>query len=154
MRNLILFGVVVVAAAAAVAVLAQKPPAPQPAPSPEAKSERRLEVRVTPEMIRHSRLNDVLYFVDFLYTAGALLLILGVGWSARLRDIASRAASKKFLAAMLYFVLFTLVLTVIEYPLSFYAGYVVPHQFDLTNQSFAGWMGDFGKALGVNLVIF
>src|SRR5204863_7720157 len=91
--------------------------------------------------------------VDFVYGIGALLLVLGVGWSARFRDIASRAAKKKFLAAMLYFVLLSLVLTVIHFPLDFYSDYVVPHQFDLTNQSFASWMGDFGKGLGVSLVI-
>jgi STE24 endopeptidase len=154
MRKLILFGVVAVAAAAAVAVLAQPRPAPPPNPQPEEKTtERRLEVRVTPEMIRHSRINDALYFADFLYGAGALLLVLGTGWSRRMRDIASRAARKRFLVAMLYFALLTLALTVIQFPLDFYAGYVVPHQFDLTDQSFASWMGDFGKGLGVNLVI-
>src|SRR5438876_1130148 len=151
MRKLILFGVLALAAAAAVAVIAQTPPQPQSAP--EKKGERRLEVRVTPEMIRHSRINDALYLADFLYGVGALLLVLGAGWSARMRDIASRAAKKKFLAAMLYFVLLSLVLTVIRFPLDFYGGYVVPHQFDLTDQSFAGWLGDFGKALGVNVVI-
>src|SRR5205809_7464971 len=98
MRKLILFGVVAVAAAAAVAMWSGglqaaerrdagglKPAAPQ-----ETKGERRLQVRVTSEMIRHSRLNDVLYFADFLYGAGALLLILAAGWSAHFRDIAER----------------------------------------------------------------
>src|SRR5215510_9705900 len=105
MRKLILFGVVAVAAAVAVAAIAQQPP--QPKPEEPKKGERRLEVRVTPEMLRHSRINDVLYFVDVLYGVGALILVLAVGWSARLRDIASRAARKKFLAAMLTFVLLT-----------------------------------------------
>src|SRR5437016_3423562 len=105
MRKLILFGALALAAAA-VAIVAQTTPHPQPAP--QKKGERRLEVRVTPEMIRHSRINDALYLADFLYGIGALLLILAAGWSARMRDVASRAAKKKFLAAMLYFVLFTL----------------------------------------------
>jgi Zn-dependent protease with chaperone function len=149
MRKLILFGALALVAAATIAAVTQKPPQP----GPEKKDEHRLEVRVTPEMIRHSRINDVLYFADFLYSVGALLLVLGLGWSARFRDIASGAARKKFLAAMLYFVILTLALTIIQFPIEFYSGFVVPHQFDLTDQSFAGWMGDFGKALGVNLVI-
>ena len=158
MRKLILFGVVAVAAAAAVVVCSGRLQAAEeragglkPAAAP--RGERRLEVRVTPEMLRHSRINDVLYFVDVAYGIGALLLVLSVGWSARFRDIASRAARKTFLAAMLYFVLLTLALTVIQFPLDFYGGFVVPHQFDLTNQSFGGWTGDFAKAFGVNLVI-
>lgn len=152
MRNLIVLGALALAAAAAVAVIAQTPP-PQPPPTPEKKGERRLEVHVTPEMIRHSRINDTLYFAEVLWGAGALLLVLGTRWSARLRDLASRATSKRFLVAMLYFVLLSLLLTVLQFPLDFYGGYVVPHQFDLTDQSFGGWLGDFAKALGVNLVI-
>lgn len=124
---------------------AEKPAAPQ--------GERRLEVKVTPEMIRHSRLSDVLYFVEFVYGIGALLLVLGAGWSARFRDAAQRLAKKKFLAGMLYFVFLTLAVTIIEFPLSFYGSYIVPHQFDLTDQTFGSWLGDFGKDLAVNLVI-
>ena len=125
----------------------------QAAEKPAPPQERRLEVKVTPEMIRHSRINDVLYFVDFVYGIGALLLVLAAGWSARFRDAAQRIAGKKFLTAMLYFVFLTLALTVIQFPLSFYGGFVVPHQFDLTDQSFGSWLGDFGKELAVNLVI-
>jgi STE24 endopeptidase len=114
---------------------------------------RRLDVHVTPEMIRHSRINDALYFTDVVYGIAILLIILGVGWSARMRDFAQRCVRWPFVAAMLYFVLLSLVTTVITFPLDFYGGFVVPHQFDLTNQSFAGWLGDFGKELGVNVVI-
>lgn len=152
MRNLIVLGALAIAAAAAVAVIAQTPP-PQPPPAPEKKSERRLEVHVTPEMVRHSRINDALYFADILWGAGALVLVLGTRWSARLRDLAARATKKSFLVAMLYFVLLSLVLTILQFPLDFYGGYVVPHQFDLTDQGLGGWMGDFAKALGVSLLI-
>src|SRR5207244_9942321 len=37
---------------------------------------RRFVVHVTPEMIRHSRLLDVLYFVDFVYGVAVLWLVL------------------------------------------------------------------------------
>jgi hypothetical protein len=35
-------------------------------------------------MLRHSRLNDVLYFVGVGYGIGVLVLVLAAGWSARL----------------------------------------------------------------------
>src|SRR5205809_1276174 len=127
MRKLILLGLLALGATVAIAALAQTPPQQAP-PDQQKKPQRRIEVHVTPEMIRHSRLGDVLYFVDFLYSVGALLVVLGVGWSGRLRDIAQRAARKKFLAAMLYFVFLSLLLTAIQFPLTFYGGYVVPHQ--------------------------
>jgi STE24 endopeptidase len=123
-------------------------PAPHPPPAA-----RRFVVHVTPEMIRHSRLQDVLYFVDFLYGAGVLLLVLATGISARLRDLAARLVKWRFVVAMIYFVLLSLVTTALEFPLSFYQGFVVPHQFDLTNQSFASWVADFAKEIAVDVVI-
>ena len=154
MRKLIVFGAVALAAVALIGVRRVSAASKGGADTPHSESnERRLEVRVTPEMLRHSRINDVLYFVDVAWGIGALLLVLGAGWSARLRDIASRAARKSFLAAMLYFVLLSLVMTLLEFPLDVYGGFVVPHQFDLTSQSFGGWIWDLAKGLGVNLVI-
>src|SRR5438105_10750143 len=116
-------------------------------------SQRRFTVHVTPEMLRHSRLQDVLYFVDVVYGAVVLLILLPTRISARLRDIATRRVRWFFVAAMLYFVLFSLAVTVLEFPLSLYQGFIVPHQFDLTNQSFVSWMGDFVKEITVNLLI-
>jgi Zn-dependent protease with chaperone function len=116
-------------------------------------SARRFEVRVTPEMIRHSRINDTLYFFGTFYSIAVLLLVLAAGWSARLRDVAARAVRPRFLVAMLYFALLSIVTTLLEFPLSFYGGFVVPHQFDLTNQSFAAWLGDFAKGIAVDAVI-
>jgi STE24 endopeptidase len=114
---------------------------------------RRFVVHVTREMILHSRLQDVLYFLDFVYSIAVLWLVLQTRISMRLRDIASRAVRWRFVVAMFYFVLLSLVTTAFELPLSFYQGFVVPHQFDLTNQSLASWMGDFGKAVAVDIAI-
>ena len=121
----------------------------KPAPPPQ----RRFTVRVTPEMLRHSRLQDVLYFVDFVYGAAILVLVLATRISGRLREAASRAVRWPFVVAMLYFVLLSLVMTALDFPLSLYQGFIVPHQFDLTNQTFASWMSDFGKGLALNIVI-
>jgi STE24 endopeptidase len=126
----------------------------QPKRDVQPPAKRHFEVNVTPEMIRHSRIYDVLYFVDFLYGIAVLVFILKTGWSANMRALASRLARWPFVAAMLYFVLLSLVTAVLTFPLDLYGGFIVPRQFDLTNQSFAAWMGDFGKALAVNIVIF
>src|SRR5882672_7231989 len=113
----------------------------------------RFVVHVTPEMIRHSRLLDVLYFVDFVYGVAVLYLLMRTGISFRLRDVASRVARNRFVIAMTYFALLVLVIIAMELPLTFYQGFFVPHQFDLTNQSLASWLGDLGKAIVVNVII-
>jgi STE24 endopeptidase len=119
----------------------------------EEKTEKRFEVQVTDEMRRHSRLREVLYFVGTAWSFGAIALVLFTGWSRKMRDAATRIAKRPFLAAMLYIVFLILVLTALELPLSYYSGFVVPHQFDLTEQSLGSWFGDMAKGLAVSLVI-
>jgi STE24 endopeptidase len=114
---------------------------------------RRFVVHVTPEMILHSRLLDVLYFVGFFYGVVVLWLVLQTGISARVRDVAARTFQWKFLVATFYAALLVLIVTAFEFPLIFYRAFIVPHQFDLTNQSFGSWMADFLKALAVEMLI-
>jgi len=153
MRKLILAALVVSAATVAVVALAS-PQQVAPASPPAGKAaSRRLEPRVTPEMLRHSRLQNILYFLNIAYTLAALILLLRTRASAQMRDLAERATKSKYLSATLYVVLLVLALTLIELPLTIYEGYVVPHQFDLTNQTLPSWIADQAKELAVSLVI-
>lgn len=123
-------------------MFAASPPPPDP----------RLIVDVTEEMIRHSRILDMLYFGGFVYGIVELLLVLALRVSARLRDASARVAGRPYVIAIVYVVLFTLVTAVLDFPLSFYSGFIVPHQFNLTSQTFAAWLGDEAKGLMIGLV--
>lgn len=112
----------------------------------------RFVIHVTPEMIRHSRILDILYFSGFAYGVIELLLILALGVSARMRDAALRVTKRPYVVAIIYVFLFTVVTAIIDFPLSYYAGFVVPHEFRLTHQTFASWLGDEAKALMIGLV--
>ena len=149
MRSLLIaLAAVAVTAVVVVSLSAQTPP-----DEPTKTDDKRFEVQVTDEMRRHSRIGDTLYFVGTAWSFGVLVLLLVTGLSRRLRDAAARATKKPFVLAMLYIVLFTLAAAVLEFPLTYYADFVVPHQFDLSDQSFGSWMGDMLKGLAVNLVI-
>ena len=152
MRKALLAALLIGVAAVAVVAVAQKAPA-QPQSEEKKQQQRRFEPRVTPEMMRHSRINEALYFVANAWSAAALLLVLATRLSARLRTLATRAVKWKWLVPAAYVALLTIVIAALEFPLDFYGGFVVPHQFDLTVQSFASWIGDFGKGLGVNVVV-
>ena len=115
-------------------------------------SDPRLTIHVTEEMIRHSRILDTLYFAGFAIGIVELLLILALGISTRLRDFAARSSKHIYVTSILYVILFTIVTAILDFPLSYYAGFAVPHQFQLTHQSFAAWLGDEAKALGVGIV--
>jgi STE24 endopeptidase len=146
MRKLALALAAAAVLVAAVAVTAQPKQPPQP-------KDDRFAITVTPEMQKHSRILDTLYFVGNAYGILVLLIVLAAGWSSKLRDLARRATKRRFLQAMLFTALLTLVTTILGFPLEYYDGFMVPHQFDLTSQSFASWMGDELKGLAIALVI-
>ncbi|MEA2464187.1 MAG: endopeptidase, partial [Acidobacteriota bacterium] len=138
---------VVVVAAVAASVTAQ------PRAADEREGDERFEVRITDEMIRHSRLREVLYFTGIAWSAAMMLGLLFTGASRRMRDVAVRVTKRPFLVAMLYLVLFILATTILDFPLSYYSGFHVPHRFGLTDQSLPAWLGDLAKGVAVNLVI-
>ena len=145
MRKLMLAFVTTALLVAAVAVIAQ--------PKPQQTKDQRFEVTVTPEMQKHTLILHTLYFAGTAYSLIVLLIVLATGWSARMRDVALRVTKRPFLAAMLFTALLTLVTSALGFPLELYGGYIVPHQFDLTNQSFPSWMGDQLKSLAISLVL-
>jgi Zn-dependent protease with chaperone function len=148
MRTLLKIALGVAVVTVAVAVVAQtQQPKPQPQP------DHRFEVKITPEMIRHSRINDALYFVANAWAAGMMLLLLFTPATKNMRDAAKRLTKHPYLVAMITIALFICALAILAFPLAYYADFHVPHQFDLTDQTFGAWMVDMLKGLAVNLVI-
>ena len=90
---------------------------------------------------------------EFLYGAAVMLLLLAKGVSARMRDWAERFTRFKPLQTFLYFLQFTLVVTLLEFPLTVYEGFFREHQYGLATQTFCPWMGDFGKGLLVSILL-
>lgn len=133
--------------AAAVVTLSAQPAAEQKREDP------RYEVQITDEMVRHSRIGDTLYFANTAWTLVSLLVLLLTPASRKMRDAAARVTSRPFLIAMLYIGMFIVALSILDFPLSYYSGFFVPHQFDLTTQTFGAWMVEMLKGLAVNLAI-
>jgi len=107
----------------------------------------------TPKMRSFSR---ICYVLDFVWPAWQLLLlwlILQTGLSARLRDRARALARWRFLELPLYMVLYTLVVTLCNLPLSLWAGYWLTHHYGLSHQPIADWLSDDGKGIAVNFAI-
>jgi STE24 endopeptidase len=45
------------------------------------------------------------------------------------------------------------VFTILDLPLSFYSGYVLPHKFQQSNQTLSGWIKDLLKNLGLTIIL-
>ena len=153
MRMLLKVGLAIAAVGIAAAVLAHasaQTPSGAESKKPE---DKKFEVNITDEMIRHSRIRDVLYFVETAWSFIGLGIVLVTGLSRKMRDLAAKSVKNGWVVAAIYIVLLTIVTSVIDFPLAYYSDFVVPHQFDLSDQSFGSWIGDQLKGLGVGLIM-
>jgi STE24 endopeptidase len=89
----------------------------------------------------------------FLIIVGIMLLLLNRGWSRRMRDWAERRTRRRWIQAFLYYVGFTVIVTVLTFPFAIYTSFVREHQYGLATESFGGWLRDQLVALGVSLVL-
>jgi Zn-dependent protease with chaperone function len=79
-------------------------------------------------------------------------LFLFTGFSARLRTLATRLGGKWFFALAVFIALYSIVDYLLDLPLSYYAGFVRQHAYELSNQTFGKWLGDSLKGLGVGMI--
>ncbi len=87
-----------------------------------------------------------------IYTIVAVLLLLSTGVSAKMRDLSERLVRWRWLQVWLYFLFFTLVLTVLTAPLTLYTDYYREHIYNQSHQAFGGWMQDQLIALALNIL--
>jgi STE24 endopeptidase len=123
----------------------------------ESATEARSRVVPVPEAsaktLRYYRSGNVLWVVTTLWGLFVPALILFTGFSARLRDWASAIGRKWFFVIGVYVVLYLAVLYALNFPLSYYSGFVHQHAYGLSNQNFAHWFVDSLKALVVAMVM-
>ncbi len=78
---------------------------------------------------------------DFLVTVVANLIVLRLGWAARL-SAWTRGKTGPLLAAPLFAVPYLLIVTLITVPWIIYTDFVREHAYGLSNQSFGEWGGE------------
>lgn len=90
----------------------------------------------------------------FLYTVGALWLMLGSGLSARMRDLAERITKKKPVQTAIYTALYVVITFVLFLPLRAYQGFFREHKYGLATQTFGEWLGEALIEVGAGIVLF
>jgi len=94
-----------------------------------------------------------LQFWDFLFGAAVTIFLLQSRLSARMGDWAARVSSWRGVQDLIYFILFLLTVSMIQFPLLVYEGYVREHKYGLATQAFGPWIGDQLIGLAVTGVL-
>lgn len=139
----------------AVPPAAAPPPARQPF-DPEAATRAYLDSLSAEQRERSDAYFEGGYWLQlwgFLYGLGVAWLLLGSGLSRKMRDLAHRLTRRRPLQTALYAVQYTLLTTLLFFPLSVYQGFFREHRYGLATQDFGGWLGDQAKGLAVGLVV-
>ena len=112
-------------------------PVPVPTPSPLA--------------VRHYHSGNVIWIVATVWGFVVPALIFFTGFSARLREVSRRIQRHWYLSLAIYFVCLACVLFVANFPLDYYSGFVRPHDYGLSSQTFAKWLKDEFLSLAVTI---
>lgn len=99
----------------------------------------------------YARIRRRLWLVDTFIGATYALAWSIFGWSIALRERLETLTSNQWLLIALYILVFGGIYSVVNLPLGYYNGFVLPHRFGQSNQSFKDWVADQlkGLALGV-----
>ena len=113
------------------------------------------EVRAsfTPENRAYTTRRVWLAFIDSLYTIALGLFLLFSGWSAKMRDVAEAMGTRIYVRVLVFLTLYAVIAWVLTFPLSWYSGFALEHQYGLSTQSFGAWIADELKGQTV-IVVF
>ena len=103
--------------------------------------------------LQYHRSGNVLWVIDQVWSIAMLVVILGAGFSARLRDWAQRIGRRWFFTIAVYVILFTIVTTIVDVPRVYYEEFVRQHTYGLSNQTFQKWLADSLKSLAVACIV-
>jgi hypothetical protein len=76
---------------------------------------------------RYYRSGNWLWLFNWLWRLGLPAILLFSGLSAKIRDVAQKTGRYWFFTIGIYFALFTLIVFVVELPLSYYQSFARPH---------------------------
>ncbi len=99
----------------------------------------------------YARRRRRLFFVDL--AVSALVAVAWLAWAGPFKRYLTSFTSNDWLLVLLFGGTFFLSLQILDLPLSYYSGFVLPHQYGLSNQTLAAWIKDQALGLAISAVI-
>jgi Zn-dependent protease with chaperone function len=126
-------------------LLQEHPPraddSPMAVPEPSAKS------------LHHYREGLALISATIAWMLLVPALAVFTGYSARLRSWAQQVSRRWYVTFALFVLAYGLIYFLASLPLSYYAGFVHPHHYGLSNQTLGRWLAQYAKVAGVVMAV-
>jgi STE24 endopeptidase len=101
----------------------------------------------------YARIQRRLMLVDLAMGALYVIAWLVFGWSAALKSYLLGWTTNDWLLVAAYGAVFGAGIYLLGLPLSYYSGFVLPHRFELSNQTLKGWISDQVKSILIGGVL-
>jgi STE24 endopeptidase len=118
-----------------------------------AMSEIELDLERQEKAKQYARINRRMMVVDLALGAIYALMWLFFGWSLALRDALLEITTNDWFLVLGYVAVFGGIYYLIDLPITFYDSYILPHRFELSNQTIWGWISDQLKGIVVGVLI-
>ncbi len=82
-----------------------------------------------------------------------ILLFIWLGYSFKLENYLSQFISNSYLLFICFILVVGFISSVLAFPVSYYSGFYLEHEYNLSNQTFGKWMWENFKGLLVSLAI-
>lgn len=103
---------------------------------------------------QYNRIKRRLWLVETSFSLVYTLAWLFTGWATGLRSWLTTTwpwMSNEWLLVPVFVLIFGAISSILEMPLSYYSGFVLPHRFDQSNQTLKDWIIDQLKGLAISL---
>jgi STE24 endopeptidase len=97
----------------------------------------------------YARIRRRLWLMDTIFSSVYAVLWLLLGWASALRDWLMTFTSNQWLLVALFVAIFGGIYSVVNLPLGYYSGFVLPHRFGQSNQTLKDWIIDQIKGLAI-----
>lgn len=114
----------------------------------------RVRTNYTPDNRSYQATRVALAFLEPFYALLVGVVVLFSGLAARIRDIAHGMGRSLYVRVLVYLAIYTTLGFVLAYPLEWYRGFALEHQYGLSRQGFGGWLSDQFKSLAFSIAAF
>ncbi len=132
---------------------AAAPPAPASSAPSSSDYEATVLANFTPENRAYATTRVALEFIAPIYGILVGLFFLFSGLAAWIAEGARRVSRRGYVQVMVFLGVYLVVDFVLGFPLAFYQGFALEHQYHLATQGFGGWLLDEGKGLVLSFVL-
>ncbi len=100
----------------------------------------------------YQRKKEILTLFHLVFTPAVLWLAIVTPVSVLFRNTATAWSANPYLILVFYFIFLSIYSLILDFPFSFYSGFILEHQFELSNQTFPAWCRDFVKKSALSFI--